>query len=228
MQVVVCGLGNFGYSVATTLAELGGEVIAIDTNESLIEAIKDQVGQAVCADATDEKVLRALGVPEVDAAVVAIGGMDQSAITTIVLRRIGVSRIFARAISDEHARVLDEVGASRIIKIEEQMGEQVAHILIAPHVLERSTFAPGHSLVELRAPRKLIGKTIRDARLREDHHINLVAIQRRSPTIDDQGRSVLSLTTNAVPEADDVINEGDILVLAGADEAIERFLEGGE
>ncbi len=228
MQVVVCGLGHFGFSVAVTLAELGGEVIAIDKDGALIEAIKDQVGQAVCADATDEKVLRALGVPEADAAVVAIGSMDQSAITTILLRRIGVARIIARAISEAHAHVLDEVGASRVIKIEEQMGVQVAHILIAPHILERTTFSPGHSLVEIRAPRKLIGKSIREARLREEHHLNLVAIQRRRPTVDDQGRSILSLTTNAVPGADEVIEEGNVLILAGSDAAIEHFLGGGE
>jgi trk system potassium uptake protein TrkA len=228
MQVVVCGLGNFGCSVATTLAELGGEVIAIDKDQALVEAIKDSVGQAVCADATDEKVLRALGVLEVDAAVVAIGSMDQSAITTIVLRRIGVSRIIARAISDPHAYVLEEVGASRVIRIEDQMGEQVARILIAPHILERSTFAPGHSIVEVRAPRRLVGKTIRDTHLREDHHLNVVAVQRRRPTIDEQGRSVLSLNTNAVPDADEVIHEGDIIIIAGADGAIEKFLGGGD
>lgn len=228
MQVAVCGLGNFGCSVATTLAELGGEVIAIDKDQALVEAIKDNVGQAVCADTTDEKVLRALGVLEVDAAVVAIGSMDQSAITTIVLRRIGVSRIIARAISDPHAHVLEEVGASRVIRIEDQMGEQVARILIAPHILERSTFAPGHSLVEVRVPRRLVGKSIRDTHLREDHHLNVVAVQRRRPTIDDQGRSVLSLSTNAVPDADEIVQEGDIIIIAGADGAIEKFLGGGD
>lgn len=228
MQVVVCGLGNFGYNVATTLAELGGDVIAIDKDESLIEAIKDRVDQAVCADTTDEKVLRALGIPEMDAAVVAIGDMDQSAITTIVMRRIGVSKIFARAISEAHAHVLEEVGASRVIQIETQMGEQVARILIAPHILERTTFAPGHSIVELRAPRELVGRSIKESKLREEYRLNLVALQRRKPTIDDQGRSVLSLSTNAVPKAEDVIEEGDILILAGADQAIEAFLKGGE
>lgn len=227
MQVAVCGLGNFGYSVASSLAELGGEVIAIDKDEALVESIKDQVAQAISADATDEKTLRALGVPEVDAAVVAIGSMDQSTITTIVLRRIGVSRIIARAISDAHAHVLDEVGASRVIRIEEQMGQQVARLLIAPHILERTTFAPGHSLVEVRAPRRLVGKSIRTARLREEHHINLVAIQRRRPALDDQGRSVLSLTTDVVPGADDSIKESDVLILAGSDKALEDFL-GGE
>ncbi len=228
MQVVVCGLGNFGMSVATTLADLGGDVIAIDRDEALIEAVKDRVGQAVCADATDEKVLRALGVPEVDAAVVAVGEMDQSIIMTIVLRRIGVSRIMARAISDAHAHVLEEVGASRVIKIETQMGEQIARLLIAPHILDRTAFAPGHSLIELRAPRALVGKTLLEARLREDYHLNMVALQRRRPRVDDHGRSVLFLTTDTVPRTDDVIAEGDVLILAGADDAIERFLEGGE
>jgi trk system potassium uptake protein TrkA len=228
MQVAVIGLGDFGRSVAVTLADMGGEVIAIDKDEALIEAIKDRVGQAICADATDEKVLRALGVPEMDAAVVAIGSMDQNTIATIVLRQIGVSRIFARAISESHAHVLREVGASRIIRIESQMGEQIARILIAPHILERSAFAPGHSLVELRAPRQLVGKSIRDTKLREDHHLNLVAIQKRVPSIDDQGRSILGLTTNAVPDADAVIEEGDVLIIAGSDGAIENFLGGGD
>jgi trk system potassium uptake protein TrkA len=154
--------------------------------------------------------------------------MDQSTISTIVLRQIGVSRIFSRAISESHAHVLEEVGASRVIRIESQMGEQIARILIAPHILERSAFAPGHSLVELRAPLNLVGKSIRDTKLREEHRLNLVAIQKRKPSVDDQGRSVLSLTTDAVPSADDVIEEGDILIIAGDDDVIEDFLGGGE
>jgi len=225
MQFAVIGLGDFGFQVAETLAQNGGEVIGIDIDEAIIEKIKDKVSQAVVADATQEKALRSIGVPDVDAAVVTLGDMDASIMATVLLRRIGVSKIVARALSSIHERVLDEVGASRIINVEHQMADQVAKGLLAPHVLQHVDFPGGYSLVEIKTNKELTNRTIRELEFRERFSINIVAIQKRIPAVDDSGKSFLKEITNTQPKPDDLIADGDILVLVGGSEKIEAFLE---
>ncbi len=226
MQVAVVGLGVFGRSVAETLGSLGGEVLAIDKDADLIESIKDTVAQAIVADATDERTLRAIGMPEVDAAVVGVGDMSASIMATLLLRRLGLSRIVVRSLSEIHSSVLTEVGASRVIPIERQMGEQIAKTLIAPHIMDRTPFAEGFSFVEVRAPHFLVGRTVQETSLREKYRLNLVAIQHRASSISEEGRSIIKLVTNGAPKADDVIDEGSVLVLAGSDCDIDAFFKG--
>lgn len=225
MQYAVIGLGNFGFRVAETLAQSGGEVIGIDRDEGIVEQIKDKVSQAVVADATQEKALRAIGIPDVDAAVVTVGDMDASIMATVILRRIGVSKIIARALSPIHERVLDEVGASRIINVEHQMADQLAKGLLAPHVLQHMAFPGGYTLVEIKASKDLINRTIRELEFRERYGLNVVAIQKRIPAVDDTGKSFLKQVTNTLPKPDDLIADGDILVLVGGTDKIEAFLE---
>ena len=225
MQFAVIGLGDFGFQVAETIAQNGGEVIGIDINEATIEQIKDKISQAVVADATQEKALRSIGVPDVDAAVVTLGDMDASIMATVLLRRIGVSKIVARALSSIHERVLKEVGASRIINIEHQMADQVAKGLLAPHVLQHIDFPGGYSLVEIKTNKDLTNRTIRELEFRERFSLNIVAIQKRIPAVDDSGKSFLKEVTNTQPQPDDIIADGDILVLVGGSEKIDAFLE---
>lgn len=225
MQFAVIGLGNFGFHIAVTLAQEGGEVIAIDKDETVIEQIKDKVTQAVIADATQERTLRSIGVLDVDTAIVAVGDMDASIMTTVMLRRIGVSKIIARALSDIHARVLGEVGASRIIHIEHQMAEQLAKQLLAPHVLQHMTFPAGYTLVEIKAQKGHINKTIVELDLRRKYGVNIVAIQKRIPAVDEDGKSFFKEVTNTQPRPDDIIAEDDILVLVGGADKVELFLE---
>lgn len=225
MQFAIIGLGNFGFRIAEMLTEGGGEVIGIDTDESIIEQIKDKISQAVVADATQEKVLRSIGVPDVDTAVVTVGDMDASIMATVILRRIGVGKIVARALSPIHERVLSEVGASRIINIEHQMADQLAKGLLAPHVLQHMAFPGGYTLVEIKADKELINRTIRELEFRERYGLNILAIQKRIPAVDDSGKSFLKEVTNTLPKPDDLISEGDIIVVVGGTNNIESFLE---
>lgn len=225
MQYAVIGLGNFGMHVATTLAQNGGEVIAIDVDEAVVDQVKDIVAQAVIADATQEKTLRSLAVPDVDAAIVTVGDMDASIMITVILRRIGVSKIIARALSEVHERVLNEVGASRIIYVEHQMAEQLAKQLLAPHVLQHMTFPGGYSLVEMKANKSVVNKTIVELDFRKQFGINIIAIQKRIPAVDENGKSFFKEVTNTQPRPDDIISADDILVLVGGTDQINDFLE---
>lgn len=199
-------------------------MLAIDHDPKPVDEIKDFVAHAVVADAADEKALRAVGVAEMDAAVVAIGDLAQSVVVSLLLRRLGISKIFARALSDVHAQVLSEVGASRIINIEAQMGEQIARTLIAPHILDRFVVTESISLMEVRVPRSLVGKKLKDTKLREEYRLNLVALQKRKMDIDEEGKKVIRLFTDPAPDANSLMEDGHILILAGRDDDLDDFL----
>jgi len=225
-QVAVIGLGSFGYKIATTLSSMGAEVIAVDINPSLVDDIKERVQHAVVADSSDEKILRSIGISEVDVAVNAIGeNIEISIMTTAVLRRLGVSKIIARAISPIHAEVLREIGASRVVQIEEQMGEQVARSLVTSNVFQHITFPAGYTLIEIAAPRSFVGKTLQGLNLRAEFGALCVAIQRKVPSIDDKGHSILKNQIHPAPDPNDKIHENDTLVLVGDNEGIERIME---
>jgi trk system potassium uptake protein TrkA len=225
-QIAVIGLGTFGYKCATTLASMGAEVIALDLDPALVDDIKERVHHAVVVDSNDEKALRSIGISDVDAAVNAIGeNIEVSIMTTVILRRLGVSKIIARAISPTHAEVLREIGASQVVQIEEQMGEQVARSLVTSNVFQHIAFPSGYSLIEMVAPRSFIGRTLRDLHLRKNFGALCVAIQRKVPAIDDKGHSLMKNQVHPAPDPGDKIHESDILVLVGAESGINQILE---
>jgi len=221
IQIAVIGLGNFGFKLATSLHDLGADVIAIDKLENLVESIKDNVTQAIQLDASNETALRDIGISEVDAGVVAIGSnIEENILVTTLLRRMGVTRIISRAMSNLHEKILEEVGASKTIRIEEQMGEEIARWLVAPHVLQQIKFASGYTLVELKPKKEFIGKKIGDLQFRKKYKVNVAALQKRVQSIDDDGKSIFRIETKSPPTPDDIVSEDDILVLVGMDSAI--------
>lgn len=221
VQIAVIGLGNFGYKLATSLHDLGADVIAIDKKEDLVEAIKDNVTQAIQLDAANENALRDIGISEVDAGVVAIGSnKEENIMITTLLRRMGVTRIISRAMTNLHEKILIEVGASKIIRIEEQMGEQIARWLVAPHILQQVKFASGYTLVEMKPRKSFIGKTVSELNLRDNYKVNVSALQKRVLSIDEDGKSNYTIETRSPPNPDDIVTEDDILVLVGMDAAI--------
>lgn len=226
MQVAVIGLGNFGVSVARTLMHLGTQVLAIDEDLNLVEEVKDLVTQATACDATDESALREAGVTDMDAAVVAIGeDIEASIMCTRLLRRMGLTNILCRALSDLHEEILKEVGASRIIRIEELMGEQAAKWLTAPHVYQHVTFASGYTLIEMRPPAAFVGKTLMGIDLRKNYQVNIAAIQKREPAVDENGRSVFKVKTHTPPDPNSIIESDDILVVVGEENKILEIME---
>ncbi|RKY72532.1 MAG: TrkA family potassium uptake protein [Candidatus Latescibacterota bacterium] len=227
MQFAVIGLGQFGFKVATTLAAKGAEVLAVDSNPDVIEQIKDQVTQAICLDSTDERALRSLGLQDMDAVVMAIGeGIEASILTTALLKRLRVKRIIARATSQIHGLVLKEVGAEKVVYPEDQMGEQLAKSLLAPHVVEQITLQTGHSLAQIRPRKEFISKTIRELDFRARFGLNIIAIHKKIPIVTETGESSFKVQVNDLPTPEDRIEENDLLVVIGPDEKIQRLAEG--
>ena len=224
MIVAVIGLGTFGAKTAVRLFDKGAEVIAIDKNEDLVDRIKDRVTHSVALDVTDERSLRSVNISDVDTAVVAIGDhIEQSIMAVTMLRKLGVGRVVARATSVLHQHVLHEIGASEIIKVEEEMGEIIASKIVAPHVLQRYNFAAGYSIVELRLGKKFEGKTLVESKIRQNYSLNIVALQKRVPYITEDGKSAYRVEINDCPMPMDVIEANDIVVMVGSEKNFNKL-----
>ena len=212
---VVIGCGRFGSSVAKTLYSLGHEVLAIDKNEEKIQNIAEQVTHAVEADCTDENVLKSLGIRNFDVAVISIGSDIQSSImATLICKELGVQYVLCKAQNELQAKVLYKIGADRVVFPERDMGIRVAHNLVSQNVLEYIELDPHYSIAEIVAPSKWIGKTIGQLDLRANYGITVMPVK--------QGINI-----NISPEADDVLKAGDILVVIGKNEQINKVEERG-
>jgi trk system potassium uptake protein TrkA len=223
-QIAVIGLGNFGSAVARELMEQGAQVIAIDRASERVEALKEAVTYAVALNATDETALRSVGVHNVDAAVVCIGvDIEANLLSTLMLKKLGVKRISARAISPLQQEILKVLQVDSIINLEEEMGRLVARGLVIENVVKHMHVSPGYSVAEIVVPAALVGRTLRQSRLREEFEINVVAIRRKRPQITREGARTFEEYTENVPSPSAVFEENDVLVVVGHDPDIARF-----
>ena len=224
MIVAVIGLGTFGEKTAVSLFKKGAEVIAIDKDEILVEKIKDRVTHAIALDVTDERALRSQNISDVDVAIVAIGdNREKSIMAVAMLRKLGVGRVVARATDPLHEHVLEEIGASETIKVEEEMGEIIASKIVAPHVLQRYNFAAGYSIVEIKMGKRYAGKTLVESKIRQNYNLSIVALQKRIPFITEDGKSSYRIEINDCPMPMDVIEQDDIVVLVGSEKNFNKL-----
>ncbi|UCC11328.1 MAG: TrkA family potassium uptake protein [candidate division WOR-3 bacterium] len=223
-QYAVIGLGAFGKKVALTLVDKGADVIVIDKDKESVEEIKDLVSAALILNSTDEQAMQATELGNVDAAVVALGDKQEEAIlTTAILKKMGISHVVARAINGQYADILRTVGAHKVIIIEESMGETVAKRLLSPEVYQHVVLTTGHSLVEIAVREEFIGKTLKQLDFRRRYGVNVIAIQKRIPEVNEEGKVTYAVTVNDVPGPDDKIEKDDVLVVVGADDNIEKM-----
>ena len=219
-RFAVIGLGRFGMRLARALAEAGAEVIAVDQDEQFIEEIRDQVTLAVALDATDEKALAAQGIDKVDVAVVGVGGgFESCALTTSVLKQLGVPRVISRATTRARGEILRRIGADDVINPEAEAAVRWASRLTMPQVMEKIDLGGTHSLVQIRAPDAWVGKTLELLNVRKKFKVNVVAIRRPRGGEKKAGETYLIDT----PLPDSTIEAGDLLLVVGTNEAIEAL-----
>lgn len=213
---VVIGLGRFGTAVATELSALGHEVLAIDAREENVQSIADQVTHAVTADARDPAVLRALGVRNYDCAIVGLGSdVGNSALITLNLKDLGMKRVICKARSHVHRKVLEKIGADRVVFPEHEMGTKLAQGLSSSNVLNFIEVSDDYSILELAVPKSWRGKTIRELDVRNAFHVNLIAVRKSG-----QGGPL-----NVAPGADYRLEQGDNIVALGRSEDINLLHE---
>ncbi|MDF2726000.1 MAG: potassium transporter Trk [Paenibacillus sp.] len=210
-QFAVIGMGRFGSSVAKTLIGLGFEVLAIDSSEQRAQELSNIVTHVVQADSTDEEALRALGLRNFDVVVVAIGQDIQSSIlTTIILKEIGVPKVVVKAQNELHGKVLQKIGADKVVYPERDMGQRVAHHLISSNIIDYIELSDDHSIAEIRASRAMIGKSLGQLDIRAKYGCNVMGIK--------SGTAM-----NIAPRADDLIKEDDVLIVVGKNSDMKNF-----
>ena len=214
-RVLVVGLGRFGRAVAETVVEAGGEVIAVDTDLALVEAVRDRVSVAAQVETLEAEPLRELGATDLDAAVVAIGeDFAAEVLAVALLKELGVSHIVARAQTERERRILELVGATRVVSVEVEMGQRVARSLVTTDVVDHVTLGPDVSLVYWTADERVIGRTLPASELRSRWHLSLVGVRPGG------GEKKLEI----LPAPDYVFRDGDVLLLAGHDARLAAFV----
>ena len=213
-QVVVIGLGRFGTSVARSLYNLGDDVLAIDKDESRVQSIVGQATHALAADATNEAVLRELGIPDYEAAVVAIGSdIVPSIMASVLLKTLGVPYVVSRAYNELHGNTLERIGVDKVVYAESEMGVRLAHSLFNPNVQEYLELTPNFGISRMKVPSRFVNMSLKELGFsgpRDKYGLSVLAIRR--------GKDI---TLN--PDTDDRLREGDWLVLAGKDELLDRL-----
>lgn len=210
-QYAVIGLGRFGVSVARRLYEAGQDVLGIDINEERVENAELFVTHAVVADTTEEKALKAIGISNFDCVIVAIGNDIQSSVLTVsILKELGIQKIIAKALGKRHGQVLDKVGADWVIYPERDMGERVANQLLSPNMLNYIELSKEHSIEEMMIPEKMANKSLRELDIRAKYKISVITILKGNDII-------------VSPAPDQLIEQGDILVMIGKKRDLEKF-----
>jgi trk system potassium uptake protein TrkA len=205
-QFVVVGLGRLGISMVATLESLGHEILAIDKSESVIQSLADDLPNVhlVATDATDEDAMRGLNVEGFEAAALMIGEnhIEASILATATLKEVGVPRIVARATGGIHARVLERVGADRVIQPEREIGEQLARTMASPVLLDYVHLGEDEALIEAQVPRAWLHKSLSELNLSQKMGLTVLALKPKGGS-------------GTLPYGDSVLHDGDVLVVGG-------------
>ncbi len=213
-QVVIVGLGRFGASLATTLFDMGHDVLAIDTDERKVQGISSHVTHAVQADATDEAILKELGVANFDVAIVAIGtAIQNSVLSAILLKKLGLRYVIAKAENELHGTILDKIGVDKVVYPEREMGTKVAHEMTLTDVMDYVSVAASYGVAKLAALPNFVGKSLSELELGRGGKwgVAVLLIQR--------GKEVV-----VTPDRTEIVRPNDVLLLAGNDDKVEGML----
>lgn len=214
-SVVVIGLGRFGQALALELMSNGTDVLGIDEHEEIVQSLNGQLTHVVKADSTKEHALRQLSVHEFDRAVVAIGtDIEASILTTSLLLRLGIRDVWAKAVSDAHGAILEQLGVGHVIYPEKEMGRRVAH-LVGGRVEDYIEIGDDFALVKTTPHQGLLGKTLQEGEIRKRFGVTITAYQRRGQP-----------WTNTA--ADTVLEEGDVILVTGPIRKTEAFANTSE
>jgi trk system potassium uptake protein TrkA len=211
-KIAVLGISNYGFYLSQRLAEMGCDVLVVDKDPQRVRRLQENVEKAVIGDVTEPQTLDSLHLKEYDVVVLSIGDeMSASLLALLHLVDSGVKQIIAKAVSEEHARILKRIGATEVIFPEKDMAMRTANVLSGSNVLDYLPLGEEYGIVELAPDNRFIGKSLRELDLRSRHHVEVIAVKQIL-----EGKAL-------VPEPDFVIRDSDLLVIVGKNEAIEQL-----
>jgi trk system potassium uptake protein TrkA len=212
-QFAVLGLGKFGAKLATKLVQNGCEIIAVDRDPLIVEEYKDQVTKAVIGDAADKKTLEQLGLSDFDGVIISLGGsFESSVLCCLYLHELGIHKIFAKATSAEHAKILKRIGAVEVWIPERDMAELVADKMTWIGVINVLVESKDFVIVEIAPPKNAIGKTILQCRFRELYGTLVLLV-----------KDLVQDKVYMPPDPTVVIKDSDLLVVMGRRESVETL-----
>ncbi len=209
-EFAVIGLGRFGMSVATSLFDKGFNVLGVDLDSAKVQAAADRITHVVEADATDRDTLKSLGIRNFDAVVVGVGELEDSVLTTLTLKELGVKEVVVKSLSDSHRKILELIGADRIVFPERDMGCRVARNLSSANLVDYLELTPEFSIVEVKATAELIDRTLAEINFRSRYGTTVIGIKRSDELM-------------VLPGGDDCIKEGDILLVLGPNDQLQQL-----
>lgn len=211
-DTAVIGLGSFGASVARELARFGDHVLGIDEDENRVADLSGDLGRVVIADARDERALAEAGVGEYDVVVVAMASrLECSLLSVMGAKALGVAEVWAKAANPTHARILEQIGATRILQPEQQFGEHIAHMLHNPAIGDYVRIADELHVASVRLPSKLAGRSVVELELQRRYKLRMVGLVRAGVWHDCDPNSSLE--------------QDDMLLLLGARPEIRAFAD---
>lgn len=223
-RIVVIGLGTFGRRLAVALSERGNEVIAVDKDAELVQEIKDEVTHAICLDSTEERVLKAQGLDDVDVVVVSVGNPEANELTTLIFKKnLNVRKVVARAANELHAKILNLIGADEVIFPEEESARMLAIRLSNPSLTSVIELSPDCSVGEFTVPRGFDAKSLAELKIRDRFNLNVVAIRRKVTVEREDGSTVVEEQVNNLPSGADMVQPNDVLVIVGRIEDLAEF-----
>ncbi|MDO1447563.1 TrkA family potassium uptake protein [Rhodocytophaga aerolata] len=224
-KFAVIGLGQFGTSIARSLASRGAEVLAIDLNIETVEMLKDDVAYAVALDSTDDKALKAQNIHDMDAIVVAIGeDFEALLLTTVLLLEMNVKRLIARAANAHQRMILTKMGVKEILSPEDEVGRTVAETLIHPNIKSYLPLPDDYEIVEVNTPKRAANRTISEIGLRERYNLNLITVKRIFEE-KHHGEVIKVQHIIGVPKGNTVLYDSDIMIIMGKTHDVDKFIE---
>jgi len=225
-RALVIGLGTFGITVAEELAAKGVEILAVEVNEGVMQAMAGRIPNIRVIDPADASWLDAIECDEIDHAIVCIGSLEQSILMTLQILEKGITSVYARASTDIHRKILASIGTKNVIFPEQDAARALAGSLTAPNIHAVVRLAENQLMADFDIPPSFVDRTLIELNLRQRFRVLVIAIRRRFPRIDSVTReTVYSEKFIDAPPADEPLREGDTLVLVGTEENIQSLIE---
>ncbi len=224
MKFIIVGLGNFGASLAEKLTQQGNEVIGIDSNMDKVAALKDKISHTIRLDATDEQTVSDLPLKNTDIVMICIGeDQGTNVLATALFKNLGVKRLISRSINSLHEKILRAIGVDEIVRPEEETAERWAKKLCFKGVVDSFELNKNFSVVEVKTPDFLVGKTIKEVGFRKNYKIVILTIIKQTEVSSLLGRSTTVSTIQGIPQLETVLQEDDILVLYGSNKDLAKI-----
>ena len=209
---LIIGLGKFGRSCAKELCNMGHDVLGVDEDLRIVNDAATYLTHTVQADSTNEDFLRSISVDDFDSCIVAIGDdQEASVMITVLLKEHGAKNIIAKAQSEIHAKILEKVGADKVILPEYDMGVKLAHTLCNTNIYDLVDISPEHSIISIKAPKEWVGKTLGKLSARDKYGVNIIAIESESKD------------ANVFPTANTLIQKNDTIIVIGGNNDLTKL-----